>query len=137
MSEQRTLTPTLAHVRVCDCMHVGVFTCVPDDPLRHIASVMANQKVHAVVMTTGTGDRPIGVLSDVDVVTALAIGADCTASEAAGTEPVTISSDEPLMAAAQLMSEHGVSHLVVLDRASGYPLGVLSTLDIAAVYAEG
>jgi CBS domain-containing protein len=137
MPEQRTVSPTLAHVRVRDCMHVGVFTCAPDDPLRHVASVMANHKVHTVVMTTGSGDRPIGVVSDVDMVTALATGADCTASEAAGTEPVTISSDEPLLAAAQRMSEHGVSHLVVVNRASGYPLGVLSTLDIAAVYAEG
>ena len=31
------------------------------------------------------------------------------------------------------MGEHGVSHLVVVDSAGGYPLGVLSTLDIATV----
>jgi CBS domain-containing protein len=98
---------------------------------------MATHKVHSVVITNGRGDRPVGVLSDLDVVTALASGADCVASEAAGTEPLTVSSDEPLRSAAQLMSEHGVSHLVVIDQASGYPLGVLSTLDIAAVYAEG
>jgi hypothetical protein len=28
-----------------------------------------------------------------------------------------------------------VSHLIVLDAASGYPAGVLSTLDIASAYA--
>jgi CBS domain-containing protein len=33
------------------------------------------------------------------------------------------------------MSEHGVSHLVVLDAANGHPIGILSTLDVAAVYA--
>jgi CBS domain-containing protein len=33
------------------------------------------------------------------------------------------------------MAEHGVSHLVVVDAASRQPIGVLSTLDIAAVYA--
>jgi CBS domain-containing protein len=33
------------------------------------------------------------------------------------------------------MAEHGVTHLVVLDAAGGNPIGVLSTLDIAAVYA--
>jgi CBS domain-containing protein len=97
---------------------------------------MANHNVHAVVITNGAGDRPIGVLSDLDVVTAIATGADCTAFEAAATEPVSVSSHEPLLGAAQLMSDHGVSHLVVVDRASGYPLGVLSTLDVAAVYAE-
>ena len=33
------------------------------------------------------------------------------------------------------MTEHGVAHLVVVDAAGGYPVGVLSTLDIVAVYA--
>lgn len=47
-----------------------------------------------------------------------------------------MSADESLWRAAQLMKEHGVSHLVVVDAAAGYPLGVLSTLDIIAVYAE-
>jgi CBS domain-containing protein len=135
MIEQRILTPTLVHVRVRDCMHPGVFTCAPDDPLAVVATVMANQKVHSVVITNGSGERPIGLVSDLDVVTAVATGADCTAAAAAATEPVTVSSHESLLGAAQLMSEHGVSHLVVLDRASGYPVGVLSTLDVAAVYA--
>lgn len=135
MTEPRTLTPALGHVRVRDCMHPGVFTCAPDDSLRYVATVMANHKVHSVVITNGGGDRPTGVVSDLDVVTALATGADCTASEAAATEPVSVSSHESLIGAAQLMSEHSVSHLVVVDRASGYPLGVLSTLDVAAVYA--
>ncbi len=89
-----------------------------------------------MVITTHDGGRAVGVLSDLDVVTAAAAGAECTASEAAATEAVTVSSDETLLGAARLMSEHGVSHLVVLDRASGHPLGVLSTLDVATVYAE-
>lgn len=117
-------------------MHPGVLTCAPDDSLRHVAGVMANHGVHAVVITTRNGDRPIGVLSDLDVVAAVAAGADCTASRAAATEPLTVSADEPLLGAAQLMTEHGVSHLVVIDAANGYPVGVLSTLDIAAVYAD-
>jgi CBS domain-containing protein len=53
------------------------------------------------------------------------------------TEPPTVSADDSLLGAAQLMREHGVSHVVVVDRAGGYPVGVLSTLDIAALYAEG
>jgi CBS domain-containing protein len=58
-----------------------------------------------------------------------------TAIHAAAAEPVTVSADDSLQRAAQLMHEHGVSHLIVIDTAGGYPLGVLSTLDIAAVYA--
>ena len=34
------------------------------------------------------------------------------------------------------MTEHGVAHLVVVDAASGYPVGILSTLDLAALYAD-
>lgn len=136
MIEQRVLAPTIVQFRVRDCMHPGVITCAPGDPLAHVATVMANHRVHSVVITNGAGDRPIGVVSDLDVVTAAATGAECTAAEAAATEPVTVSSHESLLGAAQLMSEHGVSHLVVLDRASGYPVGVLSTLDVAAVYAD-
>ena len=36
------------------------------------------------------------------------------------------------------MAEHGVNHLIVLDAASGYPVGIVSSLDIAAAYgADG
>jgi CBS domain-containing protein len=34
------------------------------------------------------------------------------------------------------MAEHGVSHLVVIDAAGGYPIGILSTLEVAALYAD-
>lgn len=96
---------------------------------------MADHHVHAVVVTDHRGGRPVGVVSDLDVVTAVAGETDCTAGQAAATESLTVSGDEPVQRAAQMMSEHGVSHLVVLDGASGYPLGVLSTLDIASLYA--
>ena len=47
----------------------------------------------------------------------------------------TVSRIQPLREAAQLMVEHGASHLIVLDDASGHPLGVLSTKDILQAYA--
>ena len=96
---------------------------------------MAKNRVHAVAITEGTRGRPIGIASDLDVVAAAASGEEPTAGQAACTEPVTVSADDSLSHAAQLMSEHGVHHLVVVDAAGGYPIGVLSTLDIAAAYA--
>jgi CBS domain-containing protein len=39
--------------------------------------------------------------------------------------------DDTLMRAAQLMTEHAVTHLLVVDPAGGLPVGVLSTLDVA------
>jgi CBS domain-containing protein len=96
---------------------------------------MANNRVHSVVITTRDGRRPIGVVSDLDVLAAVASRADSTAGVAAAIEPLAVAAGEPLETAAGLMHEHGVSHLVVVDVVEGYPLGVLSSLDIAAIYA--
>jgi CBS domain-containing protein len=135
MPNQTTRIPPLAQVRVRDCMHPGVLTCGADDSLQDVAAIMANHRVHAVVITTSGADRAVGVVSDMDIVAAVAAGADCSAREAGATETLTVSIDEPLRAAAQLMNEHGVSHLVVVDGAGGYPLGILSTLDVATAFA--
>jgi CBS domain-containing protein len=136
MPELGNQFPALAHVRVRDCMHHEVLSCSAEDSVQDIAVIMANHRVHAVMITSGNGERPIGVVSDLDVVAAVAAGARCTAHEVAATETLTVSGDEPVQAAARLMNEHGVSHLVVVDAAGGYPVGVLSSLDIAAAYAN-
>jgi CBS domain-containing protein len=116
-------------------MHAGVLTCGAEDSVRDVAAIMANHRVHAVVITASGADRVVGVVSDMDMLAAVAAGVDCSAREVGATEALTVSADEPLRTAAQLMSEHGVSHLVVVDSAAGYPVGVLSTLDVAGVYA--
>lgn len=136
MSEARALSPEISGVRVRDCMHPGVFTCDTGDSLRDVAAIMSNQRVHAVVVTNRNGARAVGVVSDLDVVAAVASGADCTAAQAAATETLTVPADQTVLAAAQLMNEHAVSHLIVVDAAGGYPLGVLSSLDVAAIYAD-
>ena len=119
-------------------MHHGVLRCGPDDSVTDVAAIMANHRVHAVLITDREGGRPLGVISDLDVVAAAAQGEDRrTAREAAGREPLTISSDAPVRDAARLMSDRAVSHLVVVDSASGYPAGVISTLDVASLYASG
>ena len=137
MPKRPTPAPGLEHIRVRDCMHPGIFSCRPDAPLEEVAGIMAQHHVHAVAVTDGGRNRPLSIVSALDVVAALASGREPTAEQAAATETISVSSNEPLAGAAQLMIEHGVSHLVVRDAASGYPVGVLSTLDIAAVYASG
>lgn len=129
------MTPQLDHVRVQDAMHHGILSCAGDAPLGEVAGIMAKHRVHAVAITDGDGTRPTGVVSDLDVAAAIAGGAEPPAAQAAATEPLAVSSDERLERAAQLMAEHGVSHLVVVDAANGHPVGVLSTLDLATVYA--
>jgi CBS domain-containing protein len=125
----------LPRVRVSDCMHAGILSCAPDAPLAEVAGIMSEHRVHAVAVIDHAGGRPVGVVSALDVVAAAASGTAPTARQAAATEPLSVSGRESLHRAAQLMAEHGVGHLLVLDAAGGYPVGVLSTLDVAAAYA--
>ena len=135
MIDQPIRTPVLAHIRVRDCMHHGLLSCACDAPLGEVAALMAKHRVHAVALKAPDGRRPVGFVTDLDIAAAAASGEQPTALEAAASQPVTVSADESLHRAAQLMSEHGVSHLIVVDAASGYPAGVLSTLDVASAYA--
>ncbi len=132
----------LAAARVADAMSVGVINCSPDTPLREVARLMATYRVHSVFVYDhgDEGDDAgelWGLVSDLDLVAAAWAGADeRTAGDSAVAPLVTVRSDDRLEHAAQLMAEHGVSHLAVMDEASCRPVGVLSTLDIARVIAE-
>ena len=134
MSRSSSRAAALAHVRVIDCMHHGILSCSADAPLSEAARIMAKHRVHAVAVTNGDLRRPIGVLSSQDVVAAAARGEDPAARDVAVSQPLAVSTDDPLIRATQLMVDHAVAHLVVLDARSGYPIGVLSTLDVAAVF---
>ncbi len=124
---------SLAHVRVHDAIHAGILTCEPGTPLRAVARLMAEHRVHAVaVAEVGPGRRAWGIVSARHVVAAAAAGTEGTAGEAAVTEVLKVSSDDRLDHAAQLMAKHELTHLVV-DSASGHPTGVFSALDLAAV----
>ena len=129
-------SPRLNRIRVRDCMHHGMLSCGPDDSLRDVAAVMANHRVHAVLVSDRPGGRPLGVVNDLAVTAAVARGEDDTTARAAAGPEVTVSSNAPVQEAARLMSEHHVSHLLVVEGTSGYPAGVLSTLDLARVYAS-
>lgn len=126
----------LQRVHVRDAMHTGMLTTDPSTPLRVVARLMAEQRVHAVAVADADhARRPWGIVTDLDVATAAAEEADETAGEAAKHEVVTVSAGDSLSWAAQQMVEHGVSHLVVIDPRTGHPSGILSTLDVAAAYA--
>ncbi len=127
----------LEHVRVQDVMHTGVLTTDPTTPLRVVARLMAQQRVHAVaVADPDHARRPFGIVSALDVVAAAAAGIEETAAQAASTEVVTVSADDPVDQAARVMCEHGLGHLIVVDPATGHPCGVLSALDVASAYAS-
>ncbi|MGZ4268519.1 MAG: CBS domain-containing protein [Solirubrobacteraceae bacterium] len=129
----------LDQIRVSDAMRPGVITCSADTPLRALAGLMAGHRIHCVAVedVEGEGASRWRILSDLDLVSAAVTGdvEALAAGAVAGTETVTVSDRERLNRAMQRMTEHQVAHLVVVGAASGRPVGVLSTLDIAAVLA--
>jgi CBS domain-containing protein len=109
----------------------GILGCEPEAPLEEVAWLMANNRVHAVmVVVEGTPELP--VIADADLVAAAASGHfdQLTSHDIAGTESVSVGRDEPLDRAAQLLADNGVTHLVVRDERRA-PVGVLSTHDVA------
>jgi CBS domain-containing protein len=134
--------PALGRLRVIDAMHPGVISCSLDAPLRTVARMMATYRVHAIlVLAHGEdelpGGRPWGIVSDSDLLRAAEAGDvdEQPARTIAATPVLTVATGDELARAAQLMVEHDVSHLIAVERHSGSPVGVLSTLDIARALA--
>ena len=79
MSPSGSISDTLQHTfhspefdsaTVLDAMRLGVVTVAPETPLREVARVMATYRIHAVVVSEIEGDRPWGIVSDLDLVAA-------------------------------------------------------------------
>jgi CBS domain-containing protein len=147
MSPSGSISDTLQHTfhspefdsaTVLDAMRLGVVSVGPETPLREVARVMATYRIHAVVVSEIEGDRPWGIISDLDLTAAAGKDFDkVRAQDIWRSRLVTVNADEELGRAAELMTEHRVTHLVVVQPHSGHPVGVISTLDLVGVLAWG
>ena len=136
------LMPSIAHATVADAMHPGIMTCDPDAALTEVARMMATHHVHCIAVMGVShehGESPVwGIVSDLDVVRAgVGDGPEKTASSIATGPVVSVGPATPLREAAELMLEHGTTHVLVIDPAKQRPVGMLSTLDIAGILAWG
>ena len=131
------LIPSLRHARVADAMRPGVISCPPDSSMRDVARIMTTNHVHAVVVRGTTGGGNWAVVTDRDLLRVAAGAADADAGSCATEVLVTVTPEERLGAACELMRAHDVSHLVVVDPQRNDPVGVVSTLDVAGIVAWG
>jgi CBS domain-containing protein len=104
--------------------------------------MMATYRVHTILVTAhGEEELPggglWGIVSDTDLLHAAEAGDidELPARTIAATPVLTVASSDELAHAAQLMVDHELSHLIVIERRSERPIGVLSTLDIARALA--
>lgn len=137
------LLPSLEHATVADAMHPGILACDPDAPVTEVARMMATHHVHCIVVIGMSGEDQQealvwGIISDLELVRAgIRSGAEQTAKEIALKPIGMVDPTTPLRHVAELMATHGASHVVVANRDTKRPVGMISTLDIAGVLAWG
>ena len=108
-------------------------TITPDKTVEEAAEMMVNHHVGLLVIVDKENPkRPIGVISERDIIRTIARKASLTVTvDKAGTTKnfVYVYADEPVTAAAVKMKQYNVRHVVVLDR-NGELVGVISIRDL-------
>ncbi len=114
----------------------GFISVTPDKTVREAAKVMANKGIGFLVVVDSSDPRKVvGVLSERDIIRALASNKeDAKVEELMTKDVVTVKDTDTLYKAAKLMREHSIRHLVVVNE-DGIPVGVLSIRDLT--YEEG
>ncbi len=116
---------------VSDHMAGNLVTVTPDELLTAAAKRMAERRVGAALVLEG--DRVTGILTERDVLRAVAAGDVESAHVAAWvtSHPETIEPDDSLEHAAVLMIHGGFRHLPVVG--DGKAVGILSIRDLVRV----
>jgi len=122
-------------MQIKDVITSGLHVCKPEADLQSVAALMVKHDCGAIpVVGEGAKSRPLGIVTDRDIVArSVAKGEDprrLYAGDAMTTNPVTVRRDEDLDRAMQLMAEHQVRRLLVVDESENLA-GVLSLADIA------
>jgi len=127
---------------VRDLMHPGLLTCRPDATLGQVSVLLTQHHVHALIVADRDG-RPIGILSDFDLLAGEWLSADpqslntmrnLTAGDLMSSPIDTIEASMLLSAAAHELIEKDISRLLVTEK--GSPVGVISTSDFVASIAR-
>ena len=128
---------------VADLMSAPVVSCSGGTTLGELATLLAERRIHGVVVLDDTGGAA-GVVADTDVLAGewLATDADSlaamrsmTAAELMTAPPVTIDADAPIGAAATRLRDERLARLVVLR--DGKPVGMLATSDLVRELGRG
>jgi CBS domain-containing protein len=124
------MVPMTQHVR--DVMTTDLVTVEPQTSVEVVARMMRDENIGAVLVTEG--DRLRGLVSDRDlVVRAVAAGRDpgrTTVADACSDDLVTVGPDDDLSLVVDVMREHSVRRVPVVDQGR-HAVGVVSIGDLA------
>ncbi|MEV8100685.1 CBS domain-containing protein [Kitasatospora sp. NPDC085879] len=136
----------MRHRQVADVMTREVVRVPPDTGFREIAATLAVHRISAVPVVD-RADRPIGIVSEADLLHTQALQDDpaemraaprrdadrATAAELMSAPPVCTTADASVVAAARQMERHGVKRLPVVDT-DGRLVGMVSRADLVQVF---
>ena len=127
---------------VRDLMHRGLITCRRDASLGQVAVLLAQNRVHSLVVAD-RDSRPIGILSDFDLMAGEWLSADTeslavmrrlTAGDLMSQPIISVEANVRLSEAAKLLVEKEINRLMVIE--NGKPVGIISSSDFVAGIAR-
>jgi CBS domain-containing protein len=130
--------------KVSDFLRKPLITVEVGMSLRDVARVMRNEGISGLLVVNNEG-KPVGVVSDTDMVRALSrgISKEAKVEEIMSTSFFGIDPDATLLEAAKLMRENRVSRLFVVKGAKGkteltqMPEGIITLSDIISAARRG
>jgi len=129
-------SPVRTRVLVREVMNSPVITADPNESIQRISQKMADSKAGSVVITEN--DRPIGIVTDGDIVTKVvskdSVPSSVKALEIMSKPLYTIESEKEITEAARAMRKHGIKRLGVSYK-NGV-VGIISISDILAITPE-
>jgi len=119
----------LDNIRAEEVMSMGLITVKTVAPVAEAARTMIRENVSSLVVKDGQVE---GIVTKSDVVTylaALATTTDYTVRDFMTANPITMSPSQSTFFAAELMSQHRISRIVVVDQTR--PIGIITLTDLA------
>ena len=116
-------------------MRVRLVTAEPDETAAYAIRLMLETNVGSVVVCEGT--VPVGIFTERDVLRLAGSGADFEATALRDTmtpNPLTVSAEDGILEAAQLMGARKLRHLPVVE--GGNLVGIVSIRDVLGFLAE-
>jgi len=121
-------------VRATDVMSTPPITAEETMPIEEVAKKMFENDVSSVMVVDSTG-RLVGIVTEKDVVSAVAIGkigSNLPVARFMKENPITVTPDTPLDEVLEKMRRFNIRHLPVVDK-DGKPIGMVSQRDLLDV----
>lgn len=118
-------------MNIQDVMNADLLTVAPQSTLREAARLMSERNVGAALLVDPAIGSYLGIITERDVLNAIAAGHDPDAqrvADSATSDIVTISADASLEQAVEKMMKGGFRHLLVVT--NGDAIGIVSMRDL-------